>query len=128
MNDRENLIEIIRNLLAIQKFAVLSSIYNDQPYPSLICFAENLHLNHILFFTSKNTQKFKNLQKNPKASVIFDNRTEIAGKISKGIAITAYGIVKPVANNENCEIEDLKMKFLMKYPSLKYFCDKSHKL
>ena len=123
MNDREHLIEIVRNLLSDQKFAVLSSIDKNQPYPSLICFAEDDNLKHILFYTSINTQKFKNLQNNPKASILFDNRTEIAGTISIGIAISAFGIVEQVMNSENDEFEDLRMKFLMKYPSLEKFCD-----
>jgi len=126
MKENEIQKKLVARLLKNQKFAVLTSNRIDQPYPSLICFIEDPFLKKILFFTSKETQKYKNLINNPKASIIFDNRTDINGIIQDGIAITAFGKVKPISNENENRFNEIKTHFKNKYPDLEKFLNSSN--
>ncbi|MDQ1240153.1 MAG: hypothetical protein QG577_2339 [Thermodesulfobacteriota bacterium] len=51
----------IRNLLASQQFAVLSTQKQDNPYLNLVAFAETSDLRTILFATMRATRKYGNI-------------------------------------------------------------------
>jgi uncharacterized pyridoxamine 5'-phosphate oxidase family protein len=53
-----------------QRFAVLATQQGDQPYINLIAFATSDNHSFILFATSRNTQKYRNIQENEKVAIL----------------------------------------------------------
>ena len=52
--------ELIRQIVESQRFAVLATQFEGQPYSNLVAFAEAEDLRSLLFVTSRNTRKYSN--------------------------------------------------------------------
>ncbi len=57
-----------------ERYAVLATDSDGQPFTSLIAYALTENLNGVIFATPKNTGKYKNILKNPRVSVLIDSR------------------------------------------------------
>ena len=68
---RENKEQRVRAFLQTQSLAVISTIHPQtlQPESALIAFAQTPEL-ELIFETQSNTRKYKNLQSNPKVSLV----------------------------------------------------------
>jgi len=126
METFKELSDLIKRVLASQRFAVLATQSEGQPYGNLIAFVEADNLRSLLFVTSRDTRKYSNTLVNKKVAVLIDNRTNQALDLNNSVAITALGIIEEasVANKEY-----LSGIYLAKQPQLKDFlCQPSNAL
>jgi general stress protein 26 len=122
MEEAEELSELVRSLLASQRFAVIATQSEGQPYSNLVAFAEADNLRSLLFVTSKNTKKYSNIAANRKVAVLADNRTNRASDLNDAIAITGLGTVEEVARDSKDYLSGI---YLSKHPQLEDFLGKS---
>jgi nitroimidazol reductase NimA-like FMN-containing flavoprotein (pyridoxamine 5'-phosphate oxidase superfamily) len=103
-----------------ERFAVLATDDNGQPYTSLISYAVAPGLNRIIFPTPRNTQKYKNIMQSKNVALLIDNRTK-KGKttIMEAEAITVVGIARPLKRGKKWE--EMAKIFLKKHPGLENF-------
>jgi nitroimidazol reductase NimA-like FMN-containing flavoprotein (pyridoxamine 5'-phosphate oxidase superfamily) len=107
--------EKIETLLDSQKFAVLSTENDRQPYSNLIAFAEYSGCKEIIFFTPKNTRKYKNLIANNRVALMIDNRTNQSRDFNDVTAITLIGTAEELdAGNQQYLLD----AFIAKHPNL----------
>ena len=90
----------VRNLLASQKFAVLSTQEQDHPYLNLVAFAETSDLRTLLFATPRATRKYGNLSSKSGVALLVDNRSNDAADIREAMAVTIIGIAVEVPGLE----------------------------
>jgi nitroimidazol reductase NimA-like FMN-containing flavoprotein (pyridoxamine 5'-phosphate oxidase superfamily) len=75
MKNTEELQELVESVLASQRFAVIATQSEGQPYSNLVAFAEADNLRSLLFVTSRDTKKYSNTAANRRVAVLADNRT-----------------------------------------------------
>ncbi len=88
--------EICRN----QPFAVLATEGEGRPYTSLVAFAADSDLRHLVFSTPTKTRKYSQILKNNKVSLLIDNRAQQPDSINLIRAITVTGKAGPLEKNE----------------------------
>lgn len=66
-------LQVVKEVIGTQYFAVLNSVGNGQPYSNLISFAVTDDLKTVVFVTSRKTRKFTNIQTNANVSLLIDN-------------------------------------------------------
>ncbi|GAB4329996.1 MAG: pyridoxamine 5'-phosphate oxidase family protein [Candidatus Abyssubacteria bacterium] len=114
--------ELLRELLASQKLAVLATQAEGQPYASLVAFAATRDLRNLVFTTSSRTRKFANLQKNPHVAMLIDSRSNSEEDFEHAIAATATGTAK-VEEKDRARLQEL---YLLKHPGLGEFLASPH--
>jgi nitroimidazol reductase NimA-like FMN-containing flavoprotein (pyridoxamine 5'-phosphate oxidase superfamily) len=110
--------ELIKRLLASQRFAVLATQFEGQPYSNLVAFAEADNLRSLLFVTSRDTRKYSNTLISKKVAVLIDSRTNQALDLNNAVAVTALGTIEEVGTDNK---EYLSGVYLSKHPQLKEF-------
>jgi uncharacterized pyridoxamine 5'-phosphate oxidase family protein len=118
MESTEGLSELVKRLLASQRFAVIATQSEGQPYSNLVAFAEADNLRSLLFVTSRGTKKYSNTITNKKVAVLVDSRTNEASDLNRAIAITALGTIEEVATVNK---DYLSGVYLSKHPQLEDF-------
>ena len=118
MENTEELSELIKRLLDSQRFAVLATQFEGQPYSNLVAFVEADDLRSLLFVTSRNTRKYSNTLASKKVAVLVDSRTNQALDLNNAVAVTALGIIEEVGTDNK---EYLSGVYLSKHPQLKEF-------
>jgi uncharacterized pyridoxamine 5'-phosphate oxidase family protein len=121
MESTEGLSELVKRLLASQRFAVIATQSEGQPYSNLVAFAEADNLRSLLFVTSRGTKKYSNTITNKKVAVLIDSRTNEASDLNRAIAITALGTIEEVATVNK---DYLSGVYLSKHPQLEDFLHK----
>ncbi|MGO9120108.1 MAG: pyridoxamine 5'-phosphate oxidase family protein [Desulfomonilaceae bacterium] len=108
----------VRNLLASQKFAVLSTQERDHPYLNLVAFAETSDLRTLLIATPRATRKYGNLSSKSGVALLVDNRSNDAADIREAMAVTIIGIALEVPDSER---ERFERVYLEKQPHMEEF-------
>ena len=108
----------IRNLLASQKFAVLSTQEQDHPYLNIVAFAETTDLHIILFATTRATRKYGNLSHRSGVALLVDSRSNDVADLREAMAATITGVASEVSGVER---EGLERVYLEKHPHMKKF-------
>jgi len=121
MKNTEELSELVKGLLASQRFAVIATQSEGQPYSNLVAFAEADNLRSLLFVTERGTKKYSNSIANKRVAMLVDSRTNQASDLSKAIAITALGTIEEVAKDNKDYLSGI---FLSKHPQLEDFLSK----
>jgi len=121
MENTEELSELVKRLLASQRFAVIATQSKGQPYSNLVAVAEADNLRSLLFVTSRGTKKYSNTITNKKVAVLVDSRTNQASDLNRAIAITALGIIEEVAADNKDYLSGI---YLSKHPQLEDFLHK----
>lgn len=70
------MLDKIKTLVKKKDMAVLATVSNGQPHCSLMAYLCNDTCTEIYMVTYRNTQKYKNLLKNPAVGVLIDTRDE----------------------------------------------------
>lgn len=102
-----------------QRFGVLATIDNNQPYTSLITFAMTPDLKKLIFATPKGTRKYKNIVHSKNVAILIDNRSMTGKNLMVTEAITILGTSRPVRKGKIRE--ELRAIFLIKHPNLAEF-------
>ncbi len=121
MENFEELSDLIKRVLASQRFAVLATQSEGQPYGNLIAFADADNLGNLLFVTSRDTRKYSNILASKKVAIVIDSRTNQSLDLNNAVAITALGTIEEtsIANKEY-----LSGIYLNKHPQLRDFLHK----
>jgi len=104
-----------KDLLIDQRFAVIATQDENEPYTNLVSFLVSKDFKKIYFPTSRKTKKYENLSANSKISILIDNRVNKPNDIIYTIVITGIGISGEIQNKE------ITNKFLKKHSYLKDF-------
>ncbi len=118
MATNKEITEKIGRVLKDQKLGVMATYEPEQPYLSLIAFCNTPDLTKIIFATDRNTRKYANLKRNPRAAILFDNRIVAHSDFRLGIAVTAYGDAQDV---EESILSVLRHYYLEKHPTMEGF-------
>jgi uncharacterized pyridoxamine 5'-phosphate oxidase family protein len=113
----------IKSLLALQKFAVVSTHSCGQPYCNLVAFAETEDIKNLIFVTNRNTSKYKNLNKDSRVSLLIDNRTNLLADFGSARAVTVIGNALELPPESHDYYGGL---FLGKHPTLADFVNDSN--
>jgi len=108
----------IRELLLLQRLAVLSTRNAEQPYSNLICFVASDDLKHILFATTRSTRKYANLMREARVALLADNRSNDPADTFRALAVTALGVAREL---EGDEAEQARRTYLARHPHLEEF-------
>ena len=109
---------MLRDLLESQRFAVVASLNENQPYCSLVAFVSSDDFRELFFVTPRYTRKYSNLKKKSRAAMLIDNRSNKPSDIIKAVATTAIGKIRELKGSaRNSYIK----KYLIKHPHMKEF-------
>jgi nitroimidazol reductase NimA-like FMN-containing flavoprotein (pyridoxamine 5'-phosphate oxidase superfamily) len=114
----DNPTRVIKELLSTQRLAVVATPSDGQPYTNLVAFACSDSIWDIVFATRKDTNKFRNLSKDPRTSLLIDDRNNSPEDIYRARVVTAMGLSKEILNSERERIEKI---YLNKHPYLEEF-------
>jgi nitroimidazol reductase NimA-like FMN-containing flavoprotein (pyridoxamine 5'-phosphate oxidase superfamily) len=121
MRNTEETSELVRNLLTSQRFAVLATESEGQPYSNLVAFAEADNLRSLLFVTGRDTKKYSNTIASKRVAVLVDNRTNQPSDLDKAVAVTALGTIEEVSTDNRGYLSAI---YLSKHPQLEGFLRK----
>jgi nitroimidazol reductase NimA-like FMN-containing flavoprotein (pyridoxamine 5'-phosphate oxidase superfamily) len=121
MENTEKLSELVKRLLASQRFAVIATQSEGQPYSNLIAFAEADDLSSLLFVTGRDTKKYSNAIASKRVAVLVDSRTNQASDLNNTIAITALGTIEEASSDHKDYFSSI---YLSKHPQLEDFLHK----
>ena len=108
----------IRELLANQKLAVLSTHQSGQPYASLVAFVGKDDFKKIFFVTPRTTRKFANLSADSRVAILINSSLNLDSDFHEAVSVTALGIAKEIKEAEKDEMLGL---YLTKHPYLEAF-------
>ncbi len=115
MNDSGDLRRVAKDVLSTQRFCVLATQGQGQPYGSLVAFAESDDLKRLVFATHRDSRKFSNLITDPRVALVIDSRSNDDSDFRNALAITALGQAHEATSGER---ESLVGVYLAKHPSL----------
>ncbi len=118
MSTLSDSIDVLKQVVTAQRFAVLATQQSEQPYINLIAFVASDDLSSILFATSRNTQKYRNMQENEKVAILIDSRRNEPSDLIGALAITALGLASEVAKDKK---DSPVLNYLDRHPTLKEF-------
>jgi len=106
----------IRELIHSRKHCVLATAAEDFPYCSLMAYAASRDAARIYLATYRHTRKYRNLQKNPRVSLLIDSRERMQAR-----ALTIEGeAAEPDAGEEREKARQLLLEI---HPHMQGFLD-----
>ena len=118
MKTKEEVLSQLTGLFSNQKFAVLSTNQQGQPYSNLVAFASARDLKTLYFATTRATRKFANISSDFRVSLLIDSRSNSSADFADAVAVTAVGKTEEVSKAERNPVLE---KYLGKHPELKEF-------
>jgi nitroimidazol reductase NimA-like FMN-containing flavoprotein (pyridoxamine 5'-phosphate oxidase superfamily) len=113
--------ERIRGVLASQSLGVLATESGGQPHSSLVAIAATDDLRHILFCTSRETRKYRNLKANPRVSLLVDTRSNTEADVHQALAVSAIGDAVEIDGSD--ELRRMEAVYLAKHAHLAAFAN-----
>lgn len=110
--------EQVKKLLDSQYLAVLATSERTSPHLSLVTFISSHDIRYIYFATSRNTRKFKNIERQAHVSLLVDDRRNSLQDFEDSSTVTALGTAKTVNAGEK---DSLSVFFTDKFPPLRDF-------
>jgi uncharacterized protein YhbP (UPF0306 family) len=95
-----SLAAVIRNLVNIERYAVLCTQMHSQPYGSLVAFAFSDDLKHVVFATPIFTRKYRLLSECDRVAMVIDSRDRHQDDLMKVEGVTATGRARQLQQNE----------------------------
>jgi nitroimidazol reductase NimA-like FMN-containing flavoprotein (pyridoxamine 5'-phosphate oxidase superfamily) len=117
MSDEIALKTLLRNVFEEQKFGVLSTHDQGQPYATLVAFIANNEFD-IIFATTRTTRKYRQISADSRAAMLIDNRKNSVFDIANAVAITGSGEVEELKEEEK---KQSCMNYIEKHPNLSEF-------
>ena len=122
MQESSQLQGLLRELFASQKFAALATEDGGKPHNCLVAFATTDDLRHLLFTTSRDTSKYRNIVAESRVAILVDSRSNQDSDLLNAIAVTATGKAKESKGNERDRLLGI---YLAKHPQLADFANAS---
>jgi Pyridoxamine 5'-phosphate oxidase len=111
---------ILRKLLTSQKFAALATEAIGKPHNCLVAFAATDDLRHLIFATSRNTSKYRNIIAESQVAMLVDSRSNQDSDFRDAIAVTAKGRAKETRGKERDRLLGI---YLAKHSNLSDFAE-----
>ncbi|MBC8412520.1 pyridoxamine 5'-phosphate oxidase family protein [bacterium] len=111
--------ERLKILNKAQKHAVLATDDEGQPYTSLVAFALTPDIDGVIFVTPKKTNKYQNILKNRKVSLMIDSRSNSEAGYMRSEAVTILGTAAPLKKGN--KRDELSGVLIRKHPGLEEF-------
>jgi uncharacterized pyridoxamine 5'-phosphate oxidase family protein len=97
---------------------VLATESDGQPHASLVAVTPMDDFSHLIFATYRNTTKYRNLLKNAKVAILFENRSFINVSQPDIFVLTAFGYAEEV----DTKVSDSVLNaHLLRHPELESF-------
>ena len=93
--------EYIRDILKLNKFAVLATESGGQPHVSLIAITPFGNFRQLIFATYRNTLKYRNLSNNSKVAILIENGDVNIKDLKEPIVLTIFGHTEEISIAEN---------------------------
>jgi len=122
MQESSQLQGLLRELFASQKFAALATADGGKPHNCLVAFAAADDIRNLLFTTSRDTSKYRNLIAESRVAILVDSRSNQDSDLLNAIAVTATGKAKESKGNERDRLLGI---YLAKHPQLEDFTNAS---
>lgn len=111
---------LLQHLLATQKYAVLATDNQGQPYTSLMAYSITDDLRAFILMTERGRQKYENLMTNPRVAIMVDNRENLGSDLDVTIAVTAQGVAEEITGDAR---DEWRAFCLARHPALQAFAD-----
>lgn len=118
MNKKKELLNIIKIIMEKQLFAVFSSSGPEGLHSVIVSFAVSEDLKELLFFTPRQTRKFKNILSDSRVALFVDNRSNEIIDIQRTIGIEVIG---EASEAEDGSFSDCLNLYKKKYPEMSDF-------
>jgi uncharacterized protein YhbP (UPF0306 family) len=115
MTELARVTQLLSDLFASQRLAVIATQDSGQPYGNLVAFAESDDLKQLLFVTNRHTRKYTNLKADRRAAMLVDDRSNQLADFQTAVAVTATGIADEVLGSEKNSLSQI---YLRKHPHL----------
>jgi len=112
----------IAEALQYNGLGVLATEGDGQPHASLVAVTPMNECLELVFATYRNTGKYKNLIKNGKVAILFENRSTKSLKQTDVIVITAFGYAKEA---DKAVSDSVLNAHLLRHPELESFLSAS---
>lgn len=122
MQKSSQLKNLLRELFAKEKLAALATDDRGKPQNRLVAFAATDDLRNLLFTTSRNTSKYRNIVAESRVAILVDNRSSKNSDFRKAIAVIPTGRVREAKGKERDRLLDI---YLAKHPQLVDFANSS---
>ena len=109
----------LRHLFASQGLGVLATESEGHPHSSLVAIADTDDLRHLVFCTSRETRKYRNLKSNPRVSLLADTRSNSESDFRESLAVSAIGEAAEIEGGE--ELRRMKAAYVAKHGHLAAF-------
>jgi nitroimidazol reductase NimA-like FMN-containing flavoprotein (pyridoxamine 5'-phosphate oxidase superfamily) len=119
LDSQEETRQLLRELLTLQRFAVLSTQAGTGPHASLIAFWAAEDLSQVVFATMRQTRKFSYLLASPRVALLVDSRSNRDADVQEATAVTVTGTAAELTD-ENARAA-ASTRFLAKHPQLTSF-------
>jgi nitroimidazol reductase NimA-like FMN-containing flavoprotein (pyridoxamine 5'-phosphate oxidase superfamily) len=86
----------LSEVLVTQRFGVLATENDHQPYTNLLAYGVNSDLSVIVFATNRDTSKYRNIHKNGRVAFLVNNSKNETADLTGAVSITALGIAVEV--------------------------------
>ena len=111
---------LLPRLFETQKYAVLATDNQGQPYTSLMAFSVTEDLQSFILMTERGRLKYENLMANPRVAIMIDNRENLGSDLQEAVAVTAQGLAEEITGDARDEWRTL---CLARHPALQAFAD-----
>jgi nitroimidazol reductase NimA-like FMN-containing flavoprotein (pyridoxamine 5'-phosphate oxidase superfamily) len=101
MNNLRPSREYIRDVLKLNKFAVLATESGGQPHASLIAITPFGDFRQLIFETYRNTRKYRNLKLNSKVAILIENEDVNKKDPKESAVLTIIGLAEEISIAEN---------------------------
>ena len=108
--------EEIQSLLRSRRYCVMATAADNQPYCSLMLYTVNADCTRIFLCTQGHTRKYRNLEENPRVSLLIDSRDQ-----PRPQALTVEGVAEAFAGDP--ERQQVRDAMLTAHPELRTFLD-----
>ena len=118
MNVRDDIRQVLNELLNHQRLAVLSTHTSGQPYANLVAFACSDDLRFLYFVTPRTTRKFSNLQNDCRMALLITSSANQETDFHEAMAVTVVGSAGEISGPEK---ETALERYLERHPYLEEF-------
>jgi len=117
-HNSNDLRSILQQLLESEKLAVLATHREGQPYCNIVAFAATSDLKYVVFATPKASQKYENMVRDGRISMLVDNATGQDTDFQEAVAATVVGHAEDMLKTDGNPLLEL---YLQKHPKLSEF-------
>ncbi len=115
------MLETMKSLVCKKNLCVLATTDNHAPHCSLMVYLADESNERLFLVTPRTSRKFRNIQNNPRVSLLIDTRDDRQHDATSALTITGTCEILPSGEKS----EQMKVAFAKQYPHMADFVHKS---